>query len=424
MRHWLGNALRGLCMGAADAVPGVSGGTIALILGIYARLIDAIGGLGAAMLRRARARSFWSLVAAGLRDPSRLPSSPAGNDAGRVLFLASLAVGILPAFAAGAQVLPPLLGQYPAQMRGFFLGLVLASVVVPWRELEHRGMSRWILSLVACLVTAWFVGLPEPTGGHARGVVTLEFAAPIVVDVRLTPQNLTLLAPGDGTRGEIAYGLTTTLAVPAGATSVEAEVVARMAGSVGNVRAGAMEVGDAPFAITGVVQPTPLIGGRNPALAYVFLGGVLAISALVLPGVSGAFVLLLLGLYHFVFYSLSQVITYRDPGSALVVAIFVTALVIGLLTFVRVVKRLLTRWRDGTLAVLTGLMVGSLRKLWPFTDYTAEGREVATWPDTGDPAILSVALLFALGMATVVVLDRAGRRRQRPRQDSNLGPTA
>ncbi len=424
MRHWLANALRGLCMGAADAVPGVSGGTIALVLGIYSRLIDAIGGLGTAMLRRARGRSFWSLVAAGSRDPSRLPASPAGQDAGRVLFLASLAAGILPAFAVGAQVLPPLLGLYPAQMRGFFLGLVLASVVVPWRELERRGPSRWILSLIACLVTAWFVGLPEPTGGHARGVVTLEFAAPVAAELRLTPQNLTLLAPGDGTRDDIAYGLATSLAVPAGAATVEAEIVARMAGSVGNVPAGAVQVGEAPASVTGVVQPAPLTGGRNPALAYLFLGGVLAISALVLPGVSGAFVLLLLGLYHFVFHSLSQVITYRDPGSTLVVAIFVAALVVGLLTFVRVVKWLLTRWRDGTLAVLTGLMVGSLRKLWPFTDYTAEGREVATWPVVGDPAILSVVLLFALGMVAVIVLDRSGRQRKRPRQDSNLGPTA
>ena len=424
MRHWLAIALRGLCMGAADAVPGVSGGTIALILGIYSRLIDAIGGLGAATLRRVRARSFWSLASAGLRDPSRLPANPTGNDAGRVLFLASLAVGILPAFAIGAQVLPPLLGLYPAQMRGFFLGLVLASVVVPWRELEHRGPSRWVLSLIACIVTAWFVGLPEPTGGHARGSVTLEFAAPVAADVQLTPRNLTLLAPGDGTHGVIAYGLATSLAVPAGATSVEAEVVARMAGSVGNVPGGTLAAAEAPIAIAGVVQPAQLAGGLDPALAYVFVGGVLAISALVLPGVSGAFVLLLLGLYHFVFYSLSQTLSYRDPSSAVVVATFAVALAIGLLTFVRVVKRLLTRWRDGTLAVLTGLMVGSLRKLWPFTEYTAEGREVAAWPDAGDPEVLSVTLLLALGVAAVIGLDRAGRRRKRPRQDSNLGPIA
>lgn len=413
MRHWLANALRGLCMGAADAVPGVSGGTIALILGIYSRLIDAIGGVGAAMLRRVRTRSFWSLAAAGLRDPSRLPATPTGNDAGRVLFLASLAAGILPAFAIGAQVLPPLLGLYPAQMRGFFLGLVLASVVVPWRELERRGPSRWVLSLIACLVTAWFVGLPEPTGGHARGMVTLEFADPAVADVRLTPQNLTLLAPGDGTRGDIAYGLATAVALPARATSVEVEVVARMAGRVGNIPSGAMAAAEAPIAIAGVVQPAPLAGGRNPALAYVFVGGVLAISALVLPGVSGAFVLLLLGLYHFVFYSLSQTLAYRDPSSAVVVATFAAALAIGLLTFVRVVKWLLARWRDGTLAVLTGLMVGSLRKLWPFTEYTAAGRETARLPSTGDPEFVSVAILFALGTAAVVFLDRIGRRHER-----------
>ena len=128
------------------------------------------------------------------------------------------------------------------------------------------------------------------------------------------PRNLTLLAPGDGTRGVIAYGLATALAVPAGTTSVEAEVVARMAGSVGNVPSGTLAAVEAPIPIAGVVQPAQLAGGLNPALAYVFVGGVLAISALVLPGVSGAFVLLLLGLYHFVFYSLSQTLSLPGPG--------------------------------------------------------------------------------------------------------------
>ena len=397
-------------MGAADVVPGVSGGTMALILGLYPRLIDAVGNLGVSMLRRLRTRSFWALTAIGLRDPARLRGTPEGADAARLLLLGALAAGVLPAIAAGARLLPPLLGTYPAQMSGFFLGLVLASVAVPFRELERRGPSRWLLALAAAGVTAWFVGLPEPSGGRARGTVTLELDPPPAVDVALTPSNLTLRAPGDGTRPGIEYGLGTSVTVPVGASSVDIEVIARMAGTAANVPPGSIREAEGPLEVAGVVQSTDFTNGSNPALGYVFLGGLLAISAMALPGVSGAFVLLLLGLYHFMMHNLGTLLSYRDPGALVVVGTFVAALAIGLLSAVRVLKYLFTRWRDGTLAVLVGLMLGSLRKLWPFTDYSAEGREVPTWPAVGDPDTASVAVAFAGGLAAVVLLDGVGRR--------------
>ncbi|MYG80303.1 MAG: DUF368 domain-containing protein, partial [Gemmatimonadetes bacterium] len=159
MRHWLGNSLRGLCMGAADVIPGVSGGTVALLLGIYPRLIDAVAGIGPGLLRRLGARSFWRRLGAGLRAPERLSDDSTGEDAARVLLLAFLGAGILPAIVVGASVLPPLLGLYPAQMRGLFLGLVLASATVPWRALKRRGPSRWLAALGATAAAAWFAGL-------------------------------------------------------------------------------------------------------------------------------------------------------------------------------------------------------------------------------------------------------------------------
>ncbi len=418
MKHWLGNTLRGLCMGAADVIPGVSGGTIALILGLYPRLIDAAGNLGARTLRRVRTRSFWTVAAAGLKDPAHLRDSPEGTDAARLLLMASVAAGMLPAFAVGAEVLPSLLGAYPAQMRGFFLGLVLASVAVPLRELDRRGPSRWLLALAAALATAWFVGLPEPSGGHARGIVTLQLDPPPTADVTLTPQNLVLRAPEDGTRPGIDYGLGTSVTVRAGTAAVQTEVVARMAGAAGNLSSGAIREAEGPFDFAAVTQPAAFTGGRDPALAFLFVAGLLAISAMALPGISGSFVLLLLGLYHFVLHTLSSLISYRDPEAAVVIGTFVAALAIGLLTAVRVLKQLFARWRDGTLAVLVGLMLGSLRKLWPFTDYTAEGREVLTWPTADDPNTVAVGLLFALGVAAVVGLDRTGRRRRRVGQSS------
>lgn len=397
-------------MGAADVVPGVSGATIALILGLYPRLIDAAGNVGVRMVGRLRTRAFWRLAGAGLRDPVRLHGSPEATDVARVLLLASVAAGIVPAILVGAEVIPPLIDSHPARMRGFFLGLVLASVAVPLREIDRRGPSRWLLTLAAALVTVWFVGLPEPSGGHARGLVTLELDAPPAAAVTLTPNDLTLRAPDDGTRPDIEYRLHTSLTVPAGTTIVEAQILAKMAGDAGNLPAGAIREADGPLDFAAVVQPNAFAGGSDPALAYLFLGGVLAISAMTLPGVSGSFVLLLLGLYYFVLHNLSVLISYRDPGAAIVVGTFVTALAIGLLTAVRVLKRLFARWHDGTLAVLVGLMLGSVRKLWPFTDYTPEGREVLAWPVTGGGETVAVVLAFAVGAVVVLLLDRVGRR--------------
>lgn len=411
VRRWLANTLRGVCMGAADVIPGVSGGTIALILGIYPRLIDAVGGLGMGLLSRFRSRPFWRLLAAGARDPERLRDDGAGEDAGRVLFLAFLAAGILPAIVAWARILPPLLSLYPAQMRGLFLGLVLASVTVPLRAMRSGGPSRWLLGLGAALATAWFVGLPEPASRRATGSVLLEFAEPTAAEVRLTPQNLTLRAPGDASRPELIFGPIAPTTVPTGSAGIEVAVIASMAGDAGNVPAGSIRDVGGPVAGLRVSQPGALAGGADPLLPYLLLGGVLAISAMALPGISGAFVLLLLGLYHYVLYTLSVAIYHQNPGAILTVGALIAAMAAGLLTFVRVLRRMFARWHDGTLAVLVGLMLGSLRKLWPFTRYSEEGREVPVLPSLGDPEVVAVALLFLAGVGAVALLGAAGRRR-------------
>jgi len=410
MRHWIGNSARGFCMGLADVIPGVSGGTVALILGIYPRLVDAVGSVGVAMLGRLRSRVFRTSVRRGLRDPARLGTGPEEADAGRILLLLSVVAGIVPAIMAGSQVLPSLLSAYPAQMKGLFLGLVAASVMIPARRIGHWRPARWALAVGAAVATAWFTGLPTSVNRLATGTVTLTFA-PAPSEVRLTPGNLTLAAPQTETRPGISYGPARSVAVPAGSTTLELEVVARMAGAAGNLPPGSIRVAQGPLELSAVSQRAPTGGGRDPGLLFIFVGGVLAISAMTLPGVSGAFVLLLLGLYHFVLYSLRLAVSHWDPDAISVVLTMGAAVTIGLLTFARILKRLFARWRDGTLAVLVGLMLGSLRKLWPFTDYTAEGSEVLTWPAIDDPATGTVALLFALGVGAVLTLDGMGRRR-------------
>ena len=161
MKHWLGNSLRGVCMGVADVIPGVSGGTVALVLGIYPRLVGAVGSVGPGMLRRILQRPFRSLVREGFGDPGRLGDSSDGVQAGHILLLASVVAGVAPAIAVGAQVLPPLLSAHPEQMRGLFLGLVAASVTIPARQIRHRSLRRWLLAAGAAAATAWFVGLPS-----------------------------------------------------------------------------------------------------------------------------------------------------------------------------------------------------------------------------------------------------------------------
>ncbi len=412
MKRWLGDAARGFCMGLADVVPGVSGGTIALVLGIYGRLVDAVASLGPRTLSLLRNGSFLRATLVGIGRPDLLAAHPQRRDARRLLLLLALATGMLPAFLLGSRTLPELLSSHPVAMRAFFLGLVLASVSIPLRQIERRTASRGLLALVAAVLTAWFVALPTPSGGHARGGVALEFDAPAPPGLALAPHTLTLVAPGGGLRPDIAFGAATEVPVPAGATRMELDVVARMAGVDGNLPPGSLLVGQSPLPAT-VHQDRALSGGRDPALLWLFVGGLLAISAMVLPGVSGSFVLLTLGLYHFVLHSLNALVFFRDPAAVLPVGVFILALATGLLAFVRMLKRLFARWRDVTLAVLVGLMTGSLRKLWPFVEISPQGAEVARLPMAGEPGTLSAGALFAAGVAIVAALERVGRRASR-----------
>ena len=429
MKHWVGNALRGACMGLSDAVPGVSGGTMALVLGIYARLVDAVSGLSPALLRSCAGRAFWRRVGQGLRDPGGLPApgAPAGDDrsgtdAGHVLLLGSVAAGLLPALVIGSATLPTLLSRYPAPMRGLFLGLVLASVMIPVRQVGRWRPALWVLAGAAALTTAWFVGLPERTTGRARGEVVLHLVQPTATDVVLTPRNLALVA-GAGGSEDVVYAPAASLTVPAGVAEVRVEVVAGMAGTAGNAPAGVVEsVARSPVPTASASQPRALSGGRDPSLAFVFAAGVLAISAMTLPGVSGAFVLLLFGLYHFVTHALKSTLSRGDPESALVVATMVAAMGVGLLTFARVLRWLFARWRAGTLAVLAGLMAGSLRKLWPFVEHAPDGRELLAWPAAGDPGVAATAVLFLAGATAVLALEATGRKRRADHVPQDVPP--
>jgi putative membrane protein len=288
--HPFGVALRGVAMGAADLVPGVSGGTMALILGIYPRLIAALGSLS-------RARP-WRLLLQ--RRPLRAARA---IDAG---FLLALAAGIGVALLSLPGLLHGLLERYPASVYAVFFGLIAASA---WVVVRHiRGGRRVALGWA-------LVG--------AVGAFVLVGATP-----RATP--------------------------------------------------------DGPWILAGA--------------------GALAVSALLLPGVSGAFVLVLLGKYDTVLAALSRL-------DLAVIAPFAAGMAVGLVSFSRLLAAALRTYPTSVLGFLAGVLIGALRKVWPWQ--TADGpMRVATLPPSATDLMVGVLLALAAA-ALVVLLERAGASQMR-----------
>lgn len=288
---------RGMAMGAADVVPGVSGGTMALITGIYEELIDTLGNIGFHLLgiwRRDGFRAFWR--------------------AGNFTFLFTLVAGDFTSIALLARVINGLLNTWPVPVWAFFSGLILASIGLVLRPLRRRGPPQ-VLFFIVGLALAVVIGL----------------------------------APG--------------LA----------------------------------------------LNGASPWLF--FGGGAIAICAMILPGISGSFILLLLGLYP-------SVLAAVEHGRMLLLVSFMAGCVAGLLAFVKVLKWLLHHYHDTVMALLGGFMAGSLVKLWPWrVSLPGTVRDQWMWPAdyaqvTQGSSYLGWALLMAVvGLALVWLMSRAEPRR-------------
>jgi putative membrane protein len=297
------HVLRGLCMGAADVVPGVSGGTIALLLGIYDRLIDSA---------RNGSRSLGLLLRGDLRASLTRAATV------EWAFLLPLLVGIGIAVTVLAGPIEAGLADHPESMAGLFLGLVLASILIAWR-------------------------IP---GSWSRGRVGLTAVVAVVLFVALGWQ-----------AGPVA----------------------------------------------------------DPSAAILFASGAVAICAMILPGISGAFLLLMLGMY-------SHVLAAVDDRMLGDLALFGLGAIAGLALFSPLLGRMLERHHDLVLAALVGLMIGSLRVLWPWPNGVGvidrDSTEVISgasldWPATSE---ISVPLLLATAaMVVVLSLDTLSRR--------HLGPT-
>ncbi|WP_164102679.1 DUF368 domain-containing protein [Candidatus Laterigemmans baculatus] len=306
LAHDLQNVARGFCMGAADIVPGVSGGTVALVLGHYQRLVTAISQIDATALALLRERR---LVAAWQHIDGR--------------FLLALGVGVLAGIGGLANLMHWLLEHHTAETRAVFFGLVAASGIV-----VTAYVRRWSAPAVAACLLA------------AAG----------------------------------AYGL-------------------------------------------GEFTPT----AAEPTLLYLFVCAVIAICAMILPGISGAFLMLLLGVYHPVTGLVKDFFRLQITADGLLrLVVFASGCLIGLALFSRLLRILLLRYSNTTFAALLGLMLGSLRKLWPLQVPTAEtaglpfkeqewmGVGVADW---SEPLWPLVAIALAAG-AVVVAANHLASRRQ------------
>ncbi|QCR18250.1 DUF368 domain-containing protein [Agrococcus sp. SGAir0287] len=288
--------LRGALIGVVEVIPGVSGGTVALLIGVYERLlasasslvrgvvhavVDPVRGRGLARARGHLAQVSWRVVV------------PVG-------------LGMVLALVTAARVVEPLLDEHPTTSRALFAGLIVASLVVPARMLGARWRARDVAVAVAAAVGGFLLtGLPPAT----------------VVD-------------------------------------------------------------PSPFAILG--------------------SAALAVCALVLPGVSGSFVLLSTGMYQ-------PALAALNGGDVPTIALFMAGGVLGLAVFVHVLRWLLASHRRVTLAVMTGLMAGSLRALWP---WQSDDRDLLA--PSGDVAI--VVAWFVVGLVlvgAVLAIEHAVVRRRR-----------
>ena len=289
-RSFLTHVVHGAVIGSANVIPGVSGGTMALIFGIYEELIHSLSAGFTAFLRVLR------LDLAGMR--SKLQEI-------NWILIAGLAVGVLAILVVGGKIVPYLLDTYPEQSRGLFFGLIIGSLAIPWLRMSGVSARHVVLAALAATIAFILVGLPPRDVG-------------------------------------------------------------------------------------------------SPGLIVIFLTAMAAITAMILPGVSGAHLLLVLGMYTPTFRAIDE----RDLGF---IVVFALGAGLGLGAFAKFLNWLLARYHDATMAVLIGLMAGSLRALWPWVN----GDGALQMPGVGDPVADVIALAFT-GLLAVSALTWWSHGRQKP----------
>jgi putative membrane protein len=287
--------VRGFFMGAADIVPGVSGGTVALLFGIYERLILNIRNVATA-IGHVLTRDF-----VGARDRIRSVEW---------LWLVSLLVGILVAIASLSAILERLLDEEPVRMAGLFFGLILGSVIVAWRLVKSTSLEVVVIGLLTAVVFFLFLGIRSDTSSDAAEIVT------------------------------------------------------------------------------------------KPLWLF-FLVGTIAICAMILPGISGSFLLVMMGMY-------SEVLGAVNERDFITLLVFAAGCAVGLALFSTLLEWLLEHHHDRVMAAMIGLMLGSLRVLWPWPGGTATTTMSAPRGDVLVPVLLAL-VGFVVVMSVELLVARSAR---------------
>lgn len=302
--------LKGLAMGAADVVPGVSGGTIAFISGIYEELIESIDNLKLSALKTWKTEGFkaaWKSIN--------------GN------FLLALFSGIAISILSLAKIIKWLLANKPVLLWAFFFGLVLASILYVAKQIT-KWNTKTIIAIVIAAIISFYITLAKP------------FASP-------------------------------------------------------------------------------------DSSVYLLFCGFIAIIAMILPGVSGAFILLILGAYQTAIDTINNLIEGLSTGNFdlfkdAILKFFMLGLgaIIGLKVFSKVLNWMFKHQKNTTLAILTGFMIGSLNKIWPWkkvltwrTNSHGEqvalvDRSISPFKFEGDNQLALAIGLMVVGFATILILER------------------
>lgn len=389
-------------MGAADVIPGVSGGTIALIVGIYRELIHTLKSLHLRWIR-----PLCNLVL--LRNPRentnqlkrhfREMNGP---------FLLILGAGILTAIIIGSTFIPGLLADYPMAVKALFFGLILSSAWIPFRIVDDFELSALPFSVlvgVLLAVIGFYVSNPnlrlagsvqwvevQSSGQQFKTILESVPASKPAHRVYWSPQNQSFrktLRRRDATLAQDLQGLRS-----------------RTIDSVSPKEA--LKARSEPYEKITVPEGSTVMVPRL-SYWYVFVAGTLAVSAMILPGISGSYILLILGSYFFVLNSVKGFLDGLlsggfNSGQILIITLFTGGAVIGLLLFTRLLDYLLTRWELLTAAGLSGLMLGCLRGVWPF-QRTLDGTVHLMLPETITPGVSVAFGMFLVGFLIVLGLN-------------------
>lgn len=306
----------GYAIGAANIIPGVSGGTFLLIFGLYEKVISILHGLGGSEGKRLLKDLFTFLKSPfdkGVRNNFFSILSDKG-----IFFLAKLGLGAGFALVSLAALMTYLLENHHCYTYALFFGLIAASVFVPYRLMKKASLLHLVPFIIGTLVTIFVAMRVDPVDKVLEKSRQYKEKHSIV----------------EGAAQE------TTAAVEKATEATEQKRFAYK---------GTYSIGD---------------------YLYAGLAGAIAISAMVLPGLSGSLVLLVMQMYGKVLTAINGFRANQQLDHLIFLAVFSVGMGLGILVFVKVIDFVFKKYHDGTMAFLTGLILGSLFALWPFKAVT------------------------------------------------------